>query len=148
MTKYGVAGSSFALVKDGRLIFAEGFGVMDRVSKDPVLSSSLFCIASISKPITSSALMMMIEKNPHLLNRKIFGPNGLLGKKYGTKRCGSYERMITLQHLLEHTAGGEAWDNHHDDPMFDTQHRWNNFTELIGWVLDRRNYLGKAISLM
>ena len=61
MTKYNVEGSSLALVKDGKLVYAKGFGVMDKITKKPVQATSLFRIASLSKPITSAALM--IEKN-------------------------------------------------------------------------------------
>merc|ERR1712179_485295 len=83
MNKFDVAGSSFALVKDSRIVFAEGYGVMDRDTKEPVQATSLFRIASLSKPVTSAILMMMIEKQPSLLNATIFGENGLLGTKYG-----------------------------------------------------------------
>ena len=140
MNEFDEAGSSFALVKDGRLVFAEGFGIMDKETKEPVKATSLFRIASLSKPVTSATLMMMIEKQPHLLNRTIFGENGLLGTKYATKPYSSYEKQITLQHLLEHTAGGTAWNNKGgNDPMFEKQHLWDDITQLIGWVLDSRD---------
>jgi len=139
MNKFDVAGSSFALVKNGRLVFAEGFGVMDKVTQEPVQATSLFRIASLSKPLTAATLMMMIEKKPALLKATIFGEKGLLGTKYGTKPYSSYEKQITLQHLLEHTAGGLAWTNKPNDPMFDKQHLWDDFTQLIGWVLDSRD---------
>jgi len=138
MTKYSVGGSSLALVKDGRLVYAEGFGVMDRESEDPVEATSLFRIAGISKPVTSAALMLMLEKDPALLNSKVFGSGGILGTRYGTQPYSQYERDITVQHLLEHTAGGEAWGAG-QDPLFAQQQLWSNFTELIGWTLDTRD---------
>ena len=139
MTNYKVEGTSLALVKDGKLVYAKGFGVMDKNTMEPVQATSLFRIASLSKPITSAALMMMIEKNLTSLEAKIFGQNGILGTEYGTQAYSEYEEQITLQHLLEHTAGGESWSNDpwQKDPMWN--HMGFNFSQLIGWVLDTRN---------
>ena len=52
MRRYKVPGSSLALVKDGRVVYSAGFGVMDVSTNSPVQASSLFRIASLSKPIT------------------------------------------------------------------------------------------------
>ena len=141
MAKYNVEGSSLALVKDGRLVYSQGFGVMEKTLNKPVQATSLFRIASLSKPITSAVLMMMIEENLIKLESKIFGQNGVLGTDYGTQPYSDYEKQITLQHLLEHTAGGLSWANNNFDPydpMF--QHLWDyDFSKLIGWVLDTRD---------
>ena len=61
MAKYNVAGSSLAIAKNGKLVYAKGFGVMDKNTNEPVQATSLFCSASIAKPITSAAIMMMLE---------------------------------------------------------------------------------------
>ena len=53
MTKHNVRCSSIALVKDERLVYTLGYGSE---------STSLFRIASVSKPITSAVVMMMIEE--------------------------------------------------------------------------------------
>jgi len=138
MTDNSVVGCSLALVKDGRLVYANGFGVMDRDSGIPVNSTTLFRIASLSKPITAAAIMMLSEKNPGLLNRTVFGPNGILGSIYGTKPYSDFEKQVTIKQLLEHTAGGEAWDNQGgDDPM--NEHLSYDHNELFGWVLDNKD---------
>ena len=53
MADHGVPGSSLALVNNGRVVFAEGFGVMDTESELPVQQTSLFRMASVSKTVTS-----------------------------------------------------------------------------------------------
>ena len=135
MTKHNVAGSSLAIARNGKVVYAKGFGVMDKITNEPVKATSLFRIASVSKPITSAAIMMMLEKNPALLESKVFGQNGILGTEYGTQPYSDYVKQITVEQLLTHTAGFMMRKNG-NDPMYNTQHLADNHTELIGWVLD------------
>ena len=67
MTKYNVTGSSLAIARHGRLVLFKGIGVRDKITSEPVQATSLFRIASVSKPITSAAIMVMLEKDPVLL---------------------------------------------------------------------------------
>ena len=110
MSKHKVVGCSIALVKDGKLVYANGFGVADEDTKEPVQPISIFRIASLSKPITAAAVMMLSERIPGLLNRTVFGPNGILGSRYGSKPYSQFETQVTINHLLEHTAG-KSWKN-------------------------------------
>jgi len=135
MTKHNVVGSSLAIAKNGKLVYAKGFGVMDKNTNEPVQATSLFRIASISKPITSAAIMLMLEKNPALLTSKVFGQNGILGTEYGTQPYSDYVKQITVEQLLTHTAGMTMRKNG-NDPMYNTEHLTDNHTKLIGWVLD------------
>jgi len=68
---------------------------MDKDTKIPVESTTLFRIASLSKPITAGAIMMLSEKNLGLLNRTVFGPNGILGTYYGLKPYSEWEKQVT-----------------------------------------------------
>ena len=111
---------------------------MDRSSNEPVQATSLFRIASISKPITAATLMMMVEEDPGLLTAKVFGQNAILGTEYGTQPYSDYVKQITVEQLLTHTAGGKAWKNDGNDPMFNAQHIADDHAKLIGWVLDSR----------
>ena len=63
MQKRKVPGGALAVVKDGRLVYARGYGVADQETGTRVQPASLFRIASISKPITAVALMTLIQ-NP------------------------------------------------------------------------------------
>ena len=55
MRKWGIPGGTLAVVKDGRLVLARGYGYADAEAKAPVAPDALFRIASVSKPITPGA---------------------------------------------------------------------------------------------
>lgn len=143
MKKYSVPGASVALVKDGRLIFAKGYGNMDKSTGEVPGPNTLFRLASVSKPITSAAIMRLTEQQGSglKLDSKVLGTGAMLGTTYGSKAYSAWEKEITVQHLLEHTAGGNQWNNkgdgNADDPMF--QQTTYNHNQLIGWVLDNRD---------
>lgn len=146
MKEYGIVGASIGIVKDGKLKYAKGYGY--GVKNEEIASAtSLFRLASVSKPITAAAVMKLVQQDKLNLNDKIFGNNSLLGKKYGDKPYSNREKNITLKHLLEHTAGGHAWDNERDPEGIDTLgaimiHNKNKnmkYKNLIGAILDKRN---------
>src|SRR5687768_6692933 len=56
LREHDVPGAALAVARDGRLIYARGFGVADRATAAPVEPDSLFRIASLSKPITAVAI--------------------------------------------------------------------------------------------
>ncbi len=139
MTKNDIPGSAVAIAKNGRLVFSKGYGFADESTRESVGATSLFRIASISKSITSVAIMKLVEEGKLSLSDKVFGKGGILGTQYGTLPYSKYEKEITIEHLLTHTAGGKAWDNSYSifgssDPMF--SHEEMNQSQLIGWVLD------------
>jgi hypothetical protein len=57
------------------------------------------------------------------LSSKVFGPGSIFGNTYGAVAAGSNLNLITVRHLLEHTAGGKLWNNigsdGSSDPMFE-----------------------------
>src|SRR5687767_14730117 len=65
-----IAGASLAITKDGRLIYARGFGWADADGQVKVSPASLFRIASLSKPITAVAILMLIERGKLKLDDK------------------------------------------------------------------------------
>ncbi len=130
MTKYNAPGLSVAIARHGQFVYQRGFGHSNKDIAERVTPSSLFRIASVSKPITSVAIFSLIEQGRLELDRLVFGAQGLLGFDYGD----DYQKIvnrITLHHLLTHTCGG--WDNSGSDPMFSKPHM--NHQELITWTL-------------
>src|SRR5262245_1674651 len=55
-------GSAIAVAKDGRLVYARGFGYCEAEKKTPVQPISLFRTASVSKPITVAAICQLAER--------------------------------------------------------------------------------------
>lgn len=139
-----IPGVSIAIVKDGKLVYAKGYGYGVK-NKEIASATSLFRLASISKPITSVAVMKLVEQNKIKLTDKVFGPGRILGTQYGTQPYSSREKAITVKHLLEHTAGGKSWDNDSGSKDNDT---WDaamlftkkeSYSDLFKRILDTRN---------
>ncbi|HEY5039889.1 MAG TPA: serine hydrolase domain-containing protein, partial [bacterium] len=52
-TRCKVPGAAVAIVKDGKVVYAKGFGVCEKGKIDPVTTKTLFSIASMTKPLTT-----------------------------------------------------------------------------------------------
>lgn len=134
MRRFSVPGLSLAIAKDGRLVYARGFGQANTATGEAVTSRHRFRIASVSKPITAVAIMRLVELGRLRLTDRVFGAGGLLGATYGTRPYQANLERITVQHLLEHTSGG--WPNDDTDPMFTNQAM--DADQLISWVVTNR----------
>lgn len=132
MARYGVPGMSIAIAREGSIAFERGFGVSDIETNSPTQPSHLFRIASVSKPITSVAILDLVERGRLHLAQRVFGRGAVLGNTYGRTPYGPFVEDITVEHLLTHTSGG--WRNDARDPMF--LHPGMNQAELISWTLD------------
>ncbi|MBI3516474.1 MAG: beta-lactamase family protein [Proteobacteria bacterium] len=132
MDAHRVPGLSIAIAKDRRLVYRQAFGLADREANAPLTVDHVFRIASISKPITSAALFVLIERGRLRLDDRVLGAGALLGTVYGAPPYASGLTDITVEHLLTHTAGG--WPNDGTDPMFSNP-QWDH-AQLIGWTLD------------
>ncbi|MEM6684189.1 MAG: serine hydrolase [Bacteroidota bacterium] len=146
MKDYKVPAVSIGIVKDGKLVYAKGYGYGNKEDKIIAAATSSMRLASVSKPITGVAIMKLVEDNKLKLTDKVLGKNSILGNTYGKKwKIGKREKAITVQQLLEHTAGGDSWDNNKSpkatdkwgDPMF--QKKLKNRKQHISWVLNSRN---------
>lgn len=116
MKKYTITGLTFAITNQEQLAYAKGYGIANKANNAPVTTNSLFRIASVSKPITSIAIMKLLEAGKLSLDDKVFGDNGILGNKYGGKPYRNGYENITVKHILEHSAGLATNDG--NDPMF------------------------------
>lgn len=134
MAKYNIPGLSLAITKDGRLVYAKGYGLADREKNEDVTTKSLFRIASLSKWITSTAIMKLIQEGKLNMNDKIFGEGAVLGTTFGNQPYGPMITDITIEHCLHHTLGG--WGNASSDPMF--QQPQLNGDDLLSWILNNR----------
>jgi CubicO group peptidase (beta-lactamase class C family) len=134
MQEWAVPGFSFALARNGSIRATRAFGYANRITREIVTPDHRFRIASVTKPITSTSVHLLIQQNRLAPTDKVFGPGALLGTTFGTQPYSSRLRAITLQHLLEHSAGG--WANDSNDPMF--QQPTLSRTELISWTLDNQ----------
>jgi len=107
MGKWGNPGMSVAIAKDGRLIYARGFGYANVEESELVKLNTLFRIASISKCITAVAIMKLIQDGILDIDDKVFGANGILNDAKYSDIKDENVRDITVRNLLQHTGG---WD--------------------------------------
>ncbi|GAA3143205.1 serine hydrolase [Streptomyces echinatus] len=132
LVKYNVPGLSVAVAKGGQLVYAQGFGYADKTSLEGVKNSSLFRIASASKPITATAVMKLASEGSLAPADLVFGSMGWLNG-FDASLDPKFKE-ITVRHLLEHSCGG--WANDSSDPIYVNP----SFThkQLIAWVLSHR----------
>jgi CubicO group peptidase (beta-lactamase class C family) len=130
--KFQVPASSIAISRNGQFVYDRASGTADKQHALQVDESSLFRIASVTKPITSVAIFMLMEQGKLNLTDKVFGPSSLLGTRYGKGPYKAYVTDVTVDHLLTHTSGG--WPNDNPDPMF--QHDGWDHEKLITWTID------------
>ena len=60
-TARGIPGLSLTVAVDGKIMYSEGFGYADLEERVPVWPTTKFRIGSISKPLTATALMQLVE---------------------------------------------------------------------------------------
>ncbi len=115
LKRYKIKGASVAVTKDGRLVYAKGFGYADEENKESVDPNHVFRLASVSKLVTSIAVMRLEEEGRLSLDAKVFGTGGILNDSIYLQYRDSRIENITVQHLLVHRAG---WSRYYGDPMF------------------------------
>jgi N-acyl-D-amino-acid deacylase len=113
MNRHGIPGAAMALAKDGRLVYAKGFGWAD-LAGEPATPNTLFGLASVSKPITALAILKLIEEGKLRLTDRVFEILNHLRAARGAKMDPRL-KSITVRHLLNHTGG---WSREaHGDPI-------------------------------
>ena len=131
MTKNKMPGMSLAISKNGKLVYAKGYGETNTDTHEKVTTESQFRIASVSKLITSAAIMKLIQDGKISMDKKVFGTNGVLGTTFGTQPYKQYVTDITISDLLHHNGGGWGQDN--DPAFFDIT---RNKKDIIDWTLN------------
>jgi CubicO group peptidase (beta-lactamase class C family) len=126
MSTQGVKGLSFAVTKNGKLVFAKAYGLADIPSNEEMSPNHTMRIMSVSKSVTAAGIMKLLEQNKITMNQKVFGPNSILGSKYATPADKQKLNDITVSQLLHHNAGlrtcngeSEFWNQNktYDDVM-------------------------------
>ena len=120
MDQYDIPGMAVAVAKDGRLVYARGFGLADVEANTPVAPDARFRIASISKPITAVAVMKLVEDGLLGLDDPAFALLPDLPAPDGQAEDPRLSQ-ITIRDLLQHSGGWDR-DGTGYDPMFDVVH--------------------------
>jgi len=96
MNKQNIPGLSLAVVRDGKIVKAEGYGWAHVENKIPVKPDTIFQLQSITKSFTATAVMMLVEEGKVGLDDRIGKYLAGLPDDWGP---------ITVRHLLTHTSG-------------------------------------------
>ncbi|HWB44425.1 MAG TPA: serine hydrolase domain-containing protein [Hyphomicrobiaceae bacterium] len=100
-------GAVVGIVRGGKLAYLEATGHRDPATREPLKTDAIFSIASMTKPMVSTAIMSLVEEGrvlladpvskylPPLGEVKVFTPGGLRDPK----------QLPTIQDLLRHSSG-------------------------------------------
>jgi CubicO group peptidase (beta-lactamase class C family) len=112
-----IPGAVVLIARNGKIAYLEALGFQDREKKIPMSADAIFRIASMTKPITSVAVMMLLEEGKIQLydpvSRYLPELKGLqVGVEKTNPATGNTElslepaqREMTIQDLLRHTSG-------------------------------------------
>ena len=115
--KGAIPGAVILIARNGKIAYFEAFGFKTRENKEPMKTDAIFRIASMSKPITSVAVMMLVEEGKiQLLDPVSRYLPEFKGVQVGVERLntttgnpqliGEQPRQeMTVQDLLRHTSG-------------------------------------------
>ncbi len=91
-----IPGISLAVVRDGRIVKAKGYGLANIEANSAATPKTVYEIGSMTKQFTAAAAMMLVEEGKVSLDDKI--------TKYFPD-APEWWNQITVRHLLSHTSG-------------------------------------------
>ncbi len=117
--EHHVPGAALAVARNGRLLYSRGFGYADTAAKEPVQPDSLFRVASISKPLTSAAIMRLVEQGKLSLEDHPFALLNVMPALKDGQKPDARLAKITVRDLLSHAGGFDRGKS--GDPMFEAR---------------------------
>jgi CubicO group peptidase (beta-lactamase class C family) len=98
-----IAGAVTLVARRGRVVHLEAVGLADVEHKRPMTRDAIFAIASMTKPITATALMILQDEGKLSLDDPV---SRHLPEFQGVSlKSGPPARKITIRHLITHTSG-------------------------------------------
>jgi serine beta-lactamase-like protein LACTB, mitochondrial len=102
MEKQELVGVAIGIIRDGRVVYVQGYGLADSQKKTPVTPESVFNWASNSKPLAAVLAMQLVEKKQLDLDADV--------RKY-VPEFPDKNVKITPRHLLSHQSGIPHYEN-------------------------------------
>ena len=99
LARHHVPGAAVAVVHDGRVVWARGFGVRDVRTRAPVTAQTRFQVASVSKPVSAFGLLRLAAAQ----GVSVDAPLSVRGWRPPPSKFDP--AGITLRRVLSHTAG-------------------------------------------
>ena len=126
MSRQKIPGMAVAVVKNGEVVLAKGYGFANLEHQVPVTTHSIFQSGSIGKQFTAAAIMLLREQGKLRLDDRIASYLPRTKARWGS---------ITLRHLLTHTSGIPEYEDEVDDRR---NYSERQLTELVG-LLSRKS---------
>lgn len=105
MKKFGIPGAIVTITQGNQIVLAKGYGFADWQKKTPVTSDkTLFRVGSVSKLVTATAVMTLVERGKIALHQDIqrYVPNISVFRRF--------PGALTVGQLLTHTSGLDVTD--------------------------------------
>lgn len=102
MAHYHVPGITIAVADGGAIAWARGFGVVREGAAQPVTERTLFQAGSISKPVTATAMLRLVEGGTLSLDRDV---NAYLQSWKVPETELTAKEKVTLRRIVSHSAG-------------------------------------------
>jgi CubicO group peptidase (beta-lactamase class C family) len=96
MRSQNIPGISLAIIKDGKIVKVQGYGLADIEGKVAATPETIYDIASISKPLVATGVMLLVQEAALNIDDPIAKHLDDLPPSW---------RSITIRHLLTHTSG-------------------------------------------
>jgi CubicO group peptidase (beta-lactamase class C family) len=94
--RYHIAGMAAAITKDQAIVWTKQFGHADIAANRPVIDSTIFHLASLTKPFAATVILQLVDEGKVSLDDPV--------SKYGINL--SAQGTILVRHLLSHTSEG------------------------------------------
>lgn len=140
MDRWCLKGASLAISRNDSLLYAKGYGWADQEKDEKMEPSHILRLASVSKLITATGIMVLQDKGVLNIKDSVFCEGGILDcEPYSSFIKDKNYEKITIEHLLRHQGG------FYRDPLFssrDVKHqlqldRTPDKYDFIGLVLKR-----------
>ncbi|HAA10782.1 MAG TPA: serine hydrolase, partial [Cytophagales bacterium] len=101
-----IPGVSIAVLKDGEIAWARGYGMADSAENRPVTTETLFQAGSISKPMAALRAHQLVEQGMIHLDSNV---NQYLTSWHVPDNEFTANEKVTIRRILNHTAGLTVW---------------------------------------
>jgi CubicO group peptidase (beta-lactamase class C family) len=143
-----IAGAVTLVVRHGKVAWFKSQGMMDREAAKPMQPDAMFRICSMTKPITSVAVMILYEEGRFLLDDPVSSylpefknPKVLVKPASGLPYTIPATKEITIRDLLRHTSGITYQWNGDLGPMYETADVASGLLQYDGTIGDSVKHL-------
>jgi len=102
MTSHGIVGVSIAIIEEGEIREAKGYGFTDKSTSTRVTTNTLFQAGSVSKPVAALGALRLVEGGRLSLDEDV---NRRLKQWQVPENEFTKEEKVTLRRILSHSAG-------------------------------------------